>query len=32
VIDFGHPGDRPLKPIKKPNRREFDEVVHRGSW
>jgi nitroreductase len=32
VIDFGYPADRPLKPIKKPNRREFDEVVHRGSW
>jgi nitroreductase len=32
VIDFGHPADRPLKPIRKPNRREFDEVVHRGGW
>jgi nitroreductase len=32
VIDFGHPADRPLRPIKKPKRREFDEVVHRGSW
>lgn len=32
VIDFGHPGDRPLKPISQPNRREFDEVVHRGTW
>src|SRR5579862_8618458 len=29
VIDFGYPGERPLKPIKKPNRRPFDEVVHR---
>jgi len=32
VIDFGYPADRPLKPIKKPNRREFDEVVHRGRF
>jgi nitroreductase len=32
VIDFGYPADRPLKPIKKPDRRPFDEVVHRGKW
>lgn len=32
VLDFGYPADRPLKPIRKPNRRPFDEVVHRGSW
>lgn len=32
VIDFGYPADRPLKPIKQPNRRPFDEVVHRGSF
>jgi nitroreductase len=32
IIDFGYPADRPLKPIKKPDRRGFDEVVHRGSW
>ncbi len=32
IIDFGYPADRPLKPIKKPNRRPFDEVVHRGGW
>jgi nitroreductase len=32
VIDFGYPADRPLKPIKKPNRREFDEVVHWGRF
>jgi nitroreductase len=32
VIDFGYPADRPLKPIKKPNRRPFDEVIHRGRW
>ncbi len=32
VIDLGYPADRPLKPIRRPNRREFDEVVHRGTW
>jgi nitroreductase len=32
VIDFGYPADRPLKPIRNPNRRPFDEVVHRGRW
>jgi nitroreductase len=32
LIDLGYPADRPLKPIKKPNRRPFDEVVHEGRW
>jgi nitroreductase len=32
LIDFGYPADRPLRPIRKPNRRPFDEVVHRGRW
>jgi nitroreductase len=32
MIDFGYPADRPLTPIKRPNRRPFDEVVHRGRW
>jgi nitroreductase len=32
LIDLGYPADRPLKPIKHPNRRPFDEVVHRGRW
>ncbi|MDE3134739.1 MAG: nitroreductase family protein [Acidobacteriota bacterium] len=32
VLDFGYPADRPLKPIKHPNRRPFDEVVHRGRF
>jgi nitroreductase len=32
MIDFGHPADRPLRPIRRPNRRPFDEVVHRGRW
>ncbi len=32
LIDLGYPADRPLKPIKKPNRRPFAEVVHRERW
>jgi nitroreductase len=32
LIGVGYPADRPLKPILKPNRRPFDEVVHRGHW
>ena len=32
LLDFGYPADRPLQPIKRPNRRPFDEVVHRGKW
>ena len=32
MIDFGYPADRPLAPIKRPDRRPFDEVVHRGRW
>ncbi len=32
LIAFGSPADRPLRPIRSPNRRPFDEVVHRGRW
>jgi len=32
LIDLGYPAGRPLKPIRKPDRRPFDEVVHRGRW
>ncbi len=32
LIDLGYPADRPLRPIRQPNRRPFDEVVHRGRW
>jgi nitroreductase len=32
IVDFGYPADRPLKPIVKPRRRPFDEVVHRDKW
>ncbi|MGH9123480.1 MAG: nitroreductase family protein [Acidimicrobiales bacterium] len=32
LIGLGYPADRPLRPIAHPNRRPFDEVVHRGRW
>ncbi|SDH40789.1 nitroreductase family protein [Pseudonocardia oroxyli] len=32
LIGVGHPADRPLRPLAKPDRRPFDEVVHRGRW
>ena len=32
MLALGYPADRPLKPIARPDRRPFDEVVHRGRW
>jgi hypothetical protein len=32
LLDLGYPADRPLKPIKRPDRRPFDEVVHKAHW
>jgi nitroreductase len=32
LIGLGYPADRPLKPIVKPNRLPFDEVVRHGHW
>jgi nitroreductase len=32
MIALGYPADRPLTPIVKPDRRPFDEVVHRNRW
>jgi len=32
LISLGYPAGRPLTPIRNPDRRPFDEVVHRGSW
>jgi nitroreductase len=32
LLGVGYPADRPLTPIRKPNRRPFDEVVHFGRW
>jgi nitroreductase len=32
MIGIGYPADRPLKPIVKPNRLPFDEVVRHDHW
>jgi nitroreductase len=32
LMDLGYPADRPLRPIRRPDRRPFDEVVHRERW
>jgi nitroreductase len=32
LIGVGYPAERPLKPIAKPNRLPFDEVVRHGHW
>jgi len=32
LLGVGYPADRPLRPIARPNRRPFDEVLHRGRW
>jgi nitroreductase len=32
LISLGYPAGRPLTPIKNPDRRPFDEVVHRDHW
>jgi nitroreductase len=32
INDFGYPADRPLKPLVKPDRRPFEDVIHRGKW
>jgi len=32
LMGVGYPADRPLKPIRNPNRRPFAEVVHHGHW
>jgi nitroreductase len=32
LISLGYPAGRPLAPIRHPDRRPFDDVVHRGRW
>jgi nitroreductase len=32
LLALGYPADRPLSPIERPNRRPFDDVVHREAW
>jgi nitroreductase len=32
LVALGYPAERPLKPIRRPKRRAFDDVVHRERW
>jgi nitroreductase len=32
MIGFGYPADRRLRPLTKPNRRPFDDVIHWERW
>jgi nitroreductase len=32
LIGFGYPADRPLRPLVRPDRRPFEEVVHWRQW
>jgi len=32
LIPLGYPAGRLLTPVRRPDRRPFDEVVHRGRW
>jgi nitroreductase len=32
LLSLGYPAARPLTPVRNPDRRPFDDVVHRGRW
>jgi nitroreductase len=32
LVSLGYPAGRPLTPLRRPNRRPFDDVVHAGRW
>ena len=32
ILSLGYPATRPLAPVASPNRRTFDDVVHRERW
>jgi len=32
LLSLGYPAERPLAPIERPDRRGFDDVVHRERW
>jgi nitroreductase len=32
LVALGYPADRPLRPIGRPDRRPFDDVIHRDHW
>lgn len=32
LVALGYPAERPIRPMARPNRRRFEDVVHRESW
>jgi nitroreductase len=32
LVPLGYPAERPLVPLRRPDRRPIDDVVHRGRW
>jgi nitroreductase len=32
LFSLGYPSDRPLRPLRRPNRRPLEEVLHRERW
>jgi nitroreductase len=32
LVTLGYPADRPLEPVRRPNRRPYDDVVHPSRW
>ena len=32
IVSLGYPADRPIAPVAEPDRRGFDDVVHRERW
>jgi nitroreductase len=32
ILSLGYPAERPLAPVEQPDRRAFDNVVHRDRW
>jgi len=32
LMSLGYPADRPLRPVERPDRRPFGDVVHRETW
>jgi nitroreductase len=32
ILSLGYPAKRPIAPVAEPNRRSFDDVVHREHW
>lgn len=32
IISMGYPADRPLRPIRRPDRRSLEDLIHRETW